>query len=458
MASTSTASSGGAAVSEPAAPTGLPEGPRLSAAETTFQWWARPYAFLDECAAYLGDTFTLEFTRFGTHVLVSHPDDVRAVLTADADTMLAGRGNALLEPVLGPHSLLLLDGDRHLAHRTALQLAFRAERIERHGELVAAATQRWAGRWGDGDRVNVLRTALEISREVILRAVFGLAGADLERFGRLVADLMGLVSTNATFDASSNETLLQARFRQARGALDAALQAEIDRRRREADGGDDVLALLVRADREAALSDEEIRDELMTMVLAGHETTASAITWALLCLHEAPEALASLRSELEAAGTGHSDGALAGLPYLRASCLETLRVRPPIPVVSRQLRRPFRVRAGMLPAGVFVTPCAYLAHRRPAAFPDPAVFRPERFRDGRFSPYAYFPFGGGVHRCLGMGLALLEMQVVVGTLLRRFRFVPLGDRPVRAVRRAVTITAAGGGAMRVVRRAAARGH
>lgn len=444
--------SGGAAVTDPAVTVGLPEGPRLSAAETTLQWWVRPYAFLDECAAELGDTFTLDFSRVGTHVVVSHPDDVRDVLMAAAGTMLAGRGNALLEPVLGSHSLLVLDGDRHLAHRMLLQPGFRTERIERYGDLVAAATRRWTGQWRDGDRVSVLQTALEISREVILRAVFGLADADLDRFGRLVADVMALVSTNATFDASAQETPLQARFRDARGALDAALQAEIDRRRRAADVGDDVLGLLVRTDGAVALADGEIRDELVTMVLAGHETTASAIAWALLCLHEAPAALASVREELDAAGIDRPDAALAGLPYLRASCLEALRLRPPIPVVSRWLARPFRVRAGMLPAGTFVTPCAYLAHRRAAVFPDPAAFRPERFRDGRFSPYAYFPFGGGVHRCIGMGLALLEMQIVVGTLLRRFRFLPLGEGPVRAVRRAVTIAPAGGGAMRVARR------
>jgi cytochrome P450 family 110 len=446
----------------------LPPGPALSPGEVSFQWLARPYAFLDECAARFGDAFTLGFARFGTHVVVSHPDDVRDVLSLEADAARAGRGNAVLEPVLGPHSLLLLDGDRHLAQRAVLQPAFRTGRVEAYAPAVAAAVRRHTDAWGDGTRVGLHRTALEISQEVILRAVFGVCEDELERFGRLVSDVMALVSLNAPLDAASSATRLHARFAAAREALHAALQEHIERRRQGAGdpAGDlpgnlagnpgDVLALLLRAQTEggAPLTDADIRDQLLTMVLAGHETTASAITWTVLAVQAAPPVHERLCRELDGTAADWPAQGLAGLPYLNATCLEALRLRPVIPVISRELTGSLRLRGGVVPPGVFVTPCAYLAHRRPEVFPEPDVFRPERFLDQRFSPFTFFPFGGGVRRCIGMGFALLEMQIAVGALLRAFDFTPVGAPP-RPVRRAVTIVPSGGAQVVVRRRTAA---
>jgi cytochrome P450 len=436
------------------AATDLPDGPRLSASETTFQWLARPYGFLDECAAKYGDTFTLRFTRFGTHVILTHPNDVRSVFAGDHHLLHAGRGNALLEPILGKHSLLMVDGDQHLAQRALLQPAFRYDRIQGYAQVIADATRRWTASWNGGATVSVQRTALEISKEVILRFVLGLADGELDEFSRLIHDVMVIVGTNATFDEQSDDPRLLQRFRSARGRLDSALQEQIERRRRQETSGDDVLSTLMAAHSAGggALPDEEIRDQLLTMILAGHETTASSITWALLCLHAEPVALQKLEREIEEAGSELPDEQLASLSFLQAVCLETLRLRPVIPVVSRELQQPLRLGDKTLPPGVFVTPCAYLAHRRPESFPDPDTFRPERFLERRFPPYVYFPFGGGVRRCIGMSFALLEMQIVLGTLLRSFRFGL--TEPVRPVRRAVTIVASGGGKMYVERRKA----
>lgn len=431
--------------------TELPNGPQLSASETTFQWLARPFAFLDECVAEYGDTFTLQYKRFGTHVLVSHPDDVRQVFTGDPQVLHAGRGNALLEPILGRHSLLVLDGDVHAKERARLQATFRPDRTREYARLVGEATRRWTASWNGGSTVSMQRVALEISKEVIIRLVLGAAEDEVGRLSRLIDALMVLVGTNTQLDEPTVDGRVLQRFHSVRGALDAALQEHVDRRRR-APEGDDLLAMLLsaRSASGAVLSDEEIRDQLITMLLAGHETTASSITWALLCLNEQPETLQKLVAELEGAGELSPTDGLASLPYLQAVCLETLRLRPVIPVVSRQLQEPFRLRDYTLPAGVFVTPSAYLAHRRTESFPQPDEFRPERFLDRRYSPYVYFPFGGGVRRCIGMSFALLEMQIVLGMLVRTFRIAPLG--PVRAVRRAVTIVASGGAKMRVERR------
>lgn len=429
----------------------LPNGPSLSEAETTFRWLAHPYDLLDECSAAYGDVFTLRFGRFGTHVVLSHPNDVREVLAGDRDALFAGRGNALLEPILGKYSLLLLDGDRHLSRRSMLQPAFRIDRIQKSADVVARAARKWSSTWKDGT-VAVQRTALDISKEVILRVALGLNDEDeIARLSRLIHELMLLVGTNATFDQSSDPRLLQ-RFRAARTALGEALQEHVDRRRREPTEDDDVLSILVTQRNEAGelLDDEEIRDQLITMILAGHETTASSITWALVCLNARPRAMQKLERELDEA-KDLPDERLGGLSYLQAVCLETLRMRPVIPVVARELQIPFRIRDMTLPAGIFVTPCSYLAHRRAEAFPDPDTFMPERFLQQRYSPYEYFPFGGGVHRCIGMSFALLELQIVLGVLLRTFRFTACGV--IRPVRRAVTIVASGGGKMHVERRA-----
>lgn len=429
----------------------LPPGPSLSEAETTLQWLARPYDFLDECAAAHGDLFTLRFGRFGTHVILWHPGEVREVLAGHRDVFHAGPGNALLEPILGKYSLLLLDGDRHLSRRALLQPAFRPDRIQSYAGVAARAARKWTASWSSGT-VRVQRTALEISKEVILRIALDLNDeAEIERLGELVNDLMLLVGTNATFDQWSDVRLRQ-RFRGARQALGDAL-LEHARRRQKAAHGDSILSMLVAA-RDAGqegLTEEEIRDQLITMILAGHETTASSITWALVCLSARPAAMERAVREIDEGGAELPDERLASLPYLQAVCLETLRMRPVVPVVARQLQVPFRLRDWTLPAGVFVTPCSYLAQQRPEVFADPQSFEPERFLGRRYSPYEYFPFGGGVHRCIGMSFALLELQIVLGVLLRTFRFASCGA--VKPVRRAVTIVASGGGKLHLERRA-----
>ena len=435
----------------------LPSGPRLSAADTAFRWLADPFGLLDECAAELGDRFTLDFTRFGRHVVVSHPEDVRAAFAGDPDALRAGRGNALLEPILGPQSLLLADGDRHAEQRALLLSAFRPERISTYARLVVAATRRQTAAWDDGVAVSVQRAALAISREVILRVLLGVDERGADALADLVEKLMALVGTNAPFDDDPRTGRVTARLFAARRALIEALHEVVTQRRRAGGGGDDVLALLIEA-RSASgrpLDDDAILDQLVTLILAGHETTASSITWTLVALLANGSAHDRLLGELENTGPACGDEGLAALPYLQATCLETLRLFPVVPIVSRELSRPFRLGDRWLPAGVFLTPCAYLAHRRPESFSEPTAFRPERFLGRRHAPHVYFPFGGGARRCLGMGFALLEMQIVLGILLRSFRFHPLETRRARPVRRAVTIVPSGGTRMQVERRSAA---
>jgi len=423
----------------------LPPGPDAPAAETTFRWLARPSALLDECAATYGPTFTLRFARFGTHVVLSEPADVREVFAADRDTLSAGSGNQLLAPILGRQSLLLLDGEPHARERARLLPAFRAERIERLAALAAEATHRHTTAWTDGAVVALQDTALAISKDVILRLI---VGDDGDALGGLVHDLMAIVATNATLDAPDDQSEVARRFRSAHAALHAALQGLLDDRRRRGVGGADVLGVLAAL---PEVDDDAIRDELVTLVLAGHETTAATLCWALVLLAEHPAALVALEDEL-AEHAEVPDAGLAGLPRLQATCLETLRLRPVVPVVSREVLKPFALGGRLLPPGVFVTPAAYLTHRRAASFAEPLAFRPERFRQERYAPHEYFPFGGGARRCLGMGMALTELQVVLGALVRRARLTPATAAPIRPVRRAVTLVPSGGCRMRVARR------
>jgi cytochrome P450 family 110 len=436
----------------------LPQGPRLSAKETTFRWLGDPFGLLEECARDLGERFTLEFVRFGKHVVVAHPEDVRAVFAADPEVLLAGRGNALLAPILGRHSLLLADGTAHAEKRAMLVHAFRADRARDYARLVVAATRRATARWDEGAVASVHETALAISREVVLRAVLGLAESETAGAAGLVERLMALVGTNAPFADDPRGGRMTARLLAVRGALVEALSEVVAQRRRSGRSGDnDVLSLLLGA-RSAAgdsLDDEEIHDQLVTMILAGHETTASAISWAVVALLESEAVCDRLTAEIDDAGAACGDEALASLPYLQATCLETLRLFPVVPVVSREVRRPLRMRERWLPAGVFVTPCAYLAHRRADSFPEPAAFEPARFLGRRYPAHVYFPFGGGTRRCLGMGFALLEMQIVLGMLLRHFRLRGGTHRRARPLRRAVTIVPSGGARVVVEQRRSA---
>lgn len=422
----------------------LPPGPEAPTTDTTFQWLARPCALLDDCAATYGSTFTLRFARFGTHVVVSDPAHVREVFAADRDVLGAGSGNALLAPILGRHSLLLLDGERHARERALLLPAFRPERLEQLGSFAAEATRRQLDGWDDGSVVSLQRAALAITKEVVLRL---LVGDDAHALDPLVDDLMKIVATNATLDDPDDPSALARRFRAAHEALHAALQALLERRRRQPNGND-VLALLAAW---PDATDDAIRDELVTFVLAGHETTAATLCWAAVLLADAPDACAALETELDA-HADLPDARLAGLPRLQTTCLETLRLRPAIPVMSREVLQPFVLGERVLAPGVFVTPAAYLAHRRAASFTEPLQFRPERFASDRFAAHEFFPFGGGVRRCLGMGVALSELQVILGTMLRRVRLTSAMPSPFHPVRRAVTLVPSGGCRMRVARR------
>jgi cytochrome P450 family 110 len=427
---------------------GLPAGPPLTPDEQTFRWLARPYDFLRECHAALGDTFTLSIKGWpAPHVVMCDPAAIKQVMLGSANVFYAGRGNALLRPILGPSSLLTLDRAEHIRQRRMLLSAFRAERMRAYSALTRDLTRRAVAQWPRGKAVGVQDLMLDLSLDVILFAIFGMGddSAAMSALKPRMAEFLRLISTGLSpqqAGVSDAPSPAQLRLQQLQTETDALLLEAIERRRMRPDKTRvDMLELLSEGTDETgrALTSMELRDQLMTLTLAGHETTAGSLTWALLLLDENPDAAARLYDELATISPRFDPDEVSTLPYLGAVCLETLRLRPAVPATSRWLARPTQVLDMDLPGGIFVLPCIYLVHRRSGSFPDPEGFQPERFIDHEYSPYEYMPFGGGVRRCIGMSFAMHEMKMILAVVLTSLRARSAARLPVRGVRRGVVV-------------------
>ena len=402
----------------------LPPGPREPRAAQTAEFVVRPTAFLRRCAARYGEPFTLR-----THwadapmVLVSAPDDVRRVFTASPDVLRAGGSGSILEPFAGRSSILVLDGDEHLAQRRRMLPPFHGERMRAHRELVARLAREELASWPRDRPVRTHERMQALTLDVIMRIVFGSSDPALriaiERALALTRNAPRLVAM--VLGATSG-------FERAVSVVDEQLFALISARRRStpvlrADAPiiDELLA--------ASSSDAEVCDQLVTLLAAGHETTATSLAWAFERLGRHPRVVERL-----------------GEPaYREAVVKEVLRVRPVLSIAPRKLAEPFEVAGRVLPAGVHVAPCIYLAHRRADTWGDPLAFRPERFEEPPPS-YAYIPFGGGTRRCLGAAFALMEMDAVLDEAAKAGAFT---SAPERVRRRGVTLAPARGGRVRL---------
>jgi cytochrome P450 len=416
---------------------GLPPGPDWNLAVSTWRWWRRPLDVLEHCRARYGDTFTYRLPHEGTWVFVSDPESVKQVFTGDPRLLHAGEANIILLPFLGENSVLLLDEPEHMVQRKLMLPSFHGKRMQAYGELMAAIAAKEIESW-PADRPLATRPRMQaLTLEVILRTVFGLGEG--ERLERLRNELRSLIEMGTERRWVIAMVALGPRrigrfppFRRALERVDRILFEEIEARRRAPDLAEreDILSLLLQARHEdgTEMSERELRDELMTLLTAGHETTATALAWAIELLARHPEALDRLREEVEA---GDED-------YVDAVIKETLRLRPVIALVLRKLVEPMEIGGHLLPAGVSVAPSIYLLHRRPEIYPEPERFRPERFLEHPAGTYTWIPFGGGVRRCLGGAFAEYEMKVVLRELVSRRALRPVGSEPERPVRRTIT--------------------
>jgi cytochrome P450 len=423
----------------------FPPGPTEVPAIQTARWLLRPIAFMESCRRRFGDTFSVHFLGFERPmVMLSDPEAIRALYTAHEHGLPPGRSVALL-PVMGPGSVLLLEGQEHLARRKLMLPPFHGERMRSYEATVSEVTERELDSWaGSEERSFALHPRMQaITLEVILKAVFGVT--DPERDARLHERLPSLLGDTAS-PALQFRVLLSRRLgrgdplaslRELMGEIDELLLAEIAERRADPDPThperEDILSLLVAARFEdgSEMSDREVRDQLVTLLLAGHETTATALAWTFDLLLRNPATLARLTAEVDA---GEEDS------YLRAVISESLRLRPVVPLAGRRLASELNVDGLSLPAGTDVTPAIWLAHTRPDLYPEPYAFRPERFLEDAPTTYGWIPFGGGIRRCLGAAFAEMEMRVVLETILQRRVLSPASSRAERVTRRNVTFS------------------
>lgn len=440
----------------------LPPGPRGPWPLTVARFLLRPTRFIAACRRRYGPLFTVRLSPDRTVVVAGDADVARAVFTGDPELLRAGEGNVVLRPLLGSHSVLTLDGPEHLRQRRLLLPPFHGERMRAYGERIGAVARRHVAGWPHGVPFATRPSMQAITLEVILRVVFGVD--DPARLARLTAPLRtlldsagdpaSLLALQLTSGARPRPRTPWGRVRRLLAPVDRMIHEEIRARRAAyADdaAGDDILSLLLAAHDEDGrpMTDAELRDELMTLLVAGHETTATALAWTLERLVRHPDVLARLEREV-------ADG--DGDAYLDAVIRETLRLRPVVPAVVRRLTAPQTFGGWALPAGVHIAPNIWLIHRDPARYPEPEAFRPERFLDRTPGTYEWIPFGGGIRRCLGASFALYEMRVVLRTIVEQVRLAPTptaAGEPV--VRRFVTYVPRRGGRVTVAaRRAPAR--
>lgn len=415
-------------------------------------WIAQPLDFLERNADRYGVCFSAELTQFPTLTFLSDPAAIEQMFTMDQQQLESGRANRILRRMLGDNSLLLLDGERHKRHRQWLMPPFHGERMRAYGTLIQQLTAEVTQPWSNQTSFLVRPAMQSISLQVILQAVFGLTeGERYQALKQRLATLLDFSGSRLSF-ATNFFPILQrdlgawspgGKFNRLLQSINQLIYAEIADRRQSFDPTrSDILTLLLSARDEAgeAMSDEELRDELMTLLVAGHETTATALTWAMYWIHTMPTVKQKLLAELDELEANADPSAIAKLPYLNAVCSETLRIYPVGFIAQLRIAQvPLEVSGYQFEPNSMLIPCIYLVHHRSDLYPEPDQFRPERFLERQFSPYEYLPFGGSNRRCIGAAFALFEMKLVLATILRQYELELDEPNPVKPVRRGVTI-------------------
>jgi cytochrome P450 family 135 len=434
----------------------LPPEPRSNPLVQTLRWTFRPLPFMQECREKYGDSFSLRFLGFERPmVLISDPAAIKALYMERSHGLPPGR-EIILEPILGSRSVLLLEGADHLARRKLMLPPFHGERMRSYESVVTEAVSAEIDSWPLDREFPIHSRMQAITLEVILRAVFGVSeGPRLER-------LRGMLGSVLEETASPRAQLVGLASRRFGGrgpwgkfegqlkAVDDLLYAEIAEHREKPglEDRDDILSMLMLAEFEdgGRMDDTELRDQLMTLLLAGHETTATALAWTFDLLLRHRTALGRLRDELEA---GEDE-------YLRATISESLRLRPVLPLAGRRLATALEADGLELPAGADVSPAIWLTHTRADLYPEPFAFKPERFLEGSPDTYGWIPFGGGIRRCLGATFAEFEMRIVLREVLTRCDLRKASPAPEQTGRRNITLSPKAGTPVIVTARRPAR--
>jgi cytochrome P450 len=424
----------------------LPPGPRMPAAVQLVATWTRPAASSERLRERYGKRFTVRLPFQPPLVMLSDPEEIRELFTAPPEVLHPGEGARVLEPTVGPNSVILLDERPHLEQRKLLLPAFHGERMQRLTDLMAELTERELESWPREQPLTLHPRLQRLTLEIILRAVFGLErGARLEELRDVLARLLAFSEHPLSLvPALQRLDWLLPTARRFNGLVkraDELIFGLVEERRAESAHGEeraDVLAMLLGARHEdgSPMSDREIRDELMTALVAGHETTASQLAWTFERLAREPAALTRLVEEVDG---GESD------EYLTATIYEVMRLRPVLPNAEPRLtKQVVQIGGFRYPPGVLLLASAFLVHRDPDIYPDPHTFRPERFVGQQPGTYTWIPFGGGRRRCLGASFALQEMKVVIRAVLTRCELRPVDSAAEPTRRRSITFSPAGG--------------
>jgi len=420
----------------------LPPGPKSPASWQLLRYSHSPLTFLEQSAQRYGDPFTVKFAGYGKFVMLASPDAVQDVFRGDPLSLHSGEGNEFLSTTVGANSVLVLDEQPHARQRRILLSPLKGERMRSFFNATQAATLEIVSHWPAGRPLTMVEPMRQITLRVILQAVLGLGtGPQLGEVERKVERLLkhgrgrySLILVKLLPLALLQKVRWMPYFQQLR-ELDDLLYRIIDNRRQPpaADRGENVLADLLDAahDDGERLSNQEIRDAVLTLLLAGHDTTSLALAWALEQIAAREDVMSEIAVELRRVTGGALPGPddLNQLEYLDAAVRESLRIRTILPFVVRLVKKPFTAGGREYPPGVLLCPCNHLVHRREDLYPEPAKFRPERFIERRYAAHEWFPFGGGNRMCLGMAFALYEMKVVLSTLFSQIRVSrPPGSR------------------------------
>ncbi|BAY13584.1 cytochrome P450 [Calothrix sp. NIES-2098] len=435
----------------------LPDGPKNHPWLQTFQWLVRPLEYMEECQKRYGDIFALQLGQFAPQVFISNPQAIQQIFSTDPKQLDSGEAAGVRSPLLGQQSLLALDGKPHQRQRKLLTPPLHGERMLAYGQLIRDITEQVTSQWQLGEPFTVLPFMQAISFQVILKAVFGLE--DGSRYEKLKELLIAIL--NPKIPILRTILLIFPSLRQDLGAwspwgkyvrlrqeIDELIYAEIRERREKPDPSrTDILSLMMAARDESGepMTDLELRDELMTLLVAGHETTATSLSWSLYWIHHLPQVREKLLQELNNLGEHPDTNAILRSPYLNAVCSETLRIYPvTMSALNRVVKSPLQIGGYTFEPGTLLIPSVYLTHHREDLYPEPKQFKPERFLERQFTPYEYIPFGGGNRRCIGMAFALFEMKLVLVTILSRWQMELADNKPVQPVRKGLLFSPKGG--------------
>jgi cytochrome P450 family 110 len=426
----------------------LPPGPR-SATLQTVAFARDPVGTLQKYARRYGDPFTLKLFT-GPIVLTGSPEGIQEIFTAPPQ-IFASNSIPFLAPLTGERSVLMLDGPPHRRERALLMPPFHGERMKAYGSLIQEIALGRAAAWQPGCPFMMQAFTQALSLEVIIKAICGTPHQEgVQRFSSIISAYFQSFSSLLVYFPPLRRPFAGLgpwrRFTDVAARFEQLLAEEIAAHRDGFTDRDDILSLLLAAryDDGSAMSDEGLRDELKTLLLAGHETTAIALAWAFYWTHREPDVYDRLQAELHGLGCPPDPHDLVRLPYLSTICDEALRLYPVVGAITRRLRQPMTLRGYALPAGIAIGAAIALTHLDPRLYPEPQTFRPERFLDRTYTPFEYLPFGGGARRCIGAAFAVYEMKIVLGSILAQYRLGLVDDHPLKPMPRTFTIGPQGG--------------